>query len=66
VLSITSIAYAIEKESSLAMITLVIALGSWALHEIKICNVGVAMPETISKIVMSWVIYSAIKIYLRE
>jgi hypothetical membrane protein len=65
-LSITSIVYAIERKSSLAMITFIIVLVSWALYGMKIFNVGVAVPETISKIVLLWVMYSAIKIYLSK
>lgn len=65
-LSITSIVYSIERKSSLAMITFIIVLVSWILYEMKIFNVGVAVPETISKIVLLWVMYSAIKIYLSK
>jgi hypothetical membrane protein len=65
-LSITSIVYAIEKKSSLAMITLIIALGLWVLYGLKIFNFGVAVPETISKIVLLWIMYSAIKIYFTK
>jgi len=53
-LSITSTVYATERKSSLAMITFIITLGSWALYGTKIYNVGVAVPETISKVVMLW------------
>jgi hypothetical membrane protein len=65
-LSIISIVYALEQKSSLAIITLIISLGSWALYGMKIFNVKVAVPEIISKIVLLWVMYFAIKIYLSE
>ena len=62
-LSVTSIAYTIEKRSALALVTFVIVLGSWALYGLNVFNVGIAVPETISKIVVLWIMISAIRIY---
>ncbi len=65
-LSITSVMYAAERKSSLALITLLIALVSWALYGLKIRGVGIAVPETISKIMLLWIMYSGIRIYLSK
>ncbi len=66
-IGITSIMYAIERKSSLAVISFIIVLGSWALYEMKIYRAGVAVPEIISTLaVASFLIYSALKIYLSK
>ena len=65
-LSLTSIVYTIEKRSAIALITFIIVLGSWILYGLNIFNIGIAVPETISKIVVSWIMYSAIKIYTNQ
>lgn len=66
-LGITSIVYAIERKSFLAVIALVIGLSSWILYEMKVYSVGVAVPEAISTLaVASFLVYSAIKIYLSK
>ena len=62
-LSLTSIVYSVEKKSILAVTTVIIVLLSWLLYGLQIFNIGIAVPETISKIVILWIIYSAIKIY---
>jgi hypothetical membrane protein len=63
-LSLTSIVYTIEKRSAVALITFLIVLGSWMLYGLGIFNMGIAVPETISKLVAAWIMYSAIKIYI--
>ncbi len=65
-LSLTSIVYTVEKRSAVALITFVIVLGSWALYALNIFNIGIAIPETISKLVVSWIMISAIKIYTNK
>lgn len=65
-LSLTSIVYTIEKRSSVAFFTFLIVLGSWMLYELGIFNTGIAVPETVSKLVVAWIMYSAIKIYVSE
>ncbi|UCC57693.1 MAG: DUF998 domain-containing protein [Candidatus Bathyarchaeum sp.] len=65
-LSLTSIVYTIEKRSAVALITFIIVLGSWTLYGLNIFNIGIAVPETISKIVVSWIMISAIKIYTNK
>jgi len=64
-LGFASIVYAVEGKSILALTAFVIGLGSWILYWAGIYNAGVAVPETISSVVtVSWVMLSAIKIYL--
>jgi hypothetical membrane protein len=65
-LSITSIMYAAERKSSLALVAFLMALVSWALYGLKIWGVGIAVPEAISKIVLLWIMRSAIRIYLSK
>ena len=65
-LSVTSIVYTVEKRSAVAFVTFIIVLGSWALYGLNILNIGIAVPETISKIVVSWIMISAIKIYMNK
>lgn len=65
-LSLTSIVYTVEKRSALALITFLIALGSWTLYGLNMFNIGIAVPEAISKIVVSWIMISAIKIYTNK
>ena len=64
-LILTSILYAIERKSSLALIGLIIGLLSWAFYWARIYSAGVAVPETISTVaVIPWIISSALKIYI--
>ena len=63
-LSITTIVYTLEKRSKLAFTTFLIVMFSWLLYTMNIFNIGVAVPETISKLVILWIMVSAIKIYL--
>jgi len=65
-LSLTSIVYTVEKRSAVALITFTIVLGSWTLYGLNIFNIGIAVPEAISKIVVSWIMISAIKIYTNK
>ena len=62
-LSITSIVYTIEKRSAVALITFSIAMFSWLLYTLNIFNIGIAVPETVSKLVVAWIMYSAIRIF---
>jgi hypothetical membrane protein len=64
-LGFASIVYAAEGKSILALTAFVIGLGSWILYWAGIYSAGIAVPETISSVVtVSWVMLSAIKIYL--
>ncbi|MDH4221891.1 MAG: DUF998 domain-containing protein [Candidatus Bathyarchaeota archaeon] len=64
-LGLASIVYAVERKSVLALAAFVIGLGSWILYWAGMYSAGVAVPETISSVVtVSWVMLSAIKIYL--
>jgi hypothetical membrane protein len=65
-LSVTSIVYTVEKRSAVALTTFLIVLGSWMLYSLNIFNIGIAVPETISKLVVAWIMYSAIKIYINK
>ncbi len=63
-LSLTSIVYTVEKRSAVALITFLIGMFSWLLYGLNIFNIGIAVPEMVSKIVVLWIMYSAIKIYV--
>ncbi len=63
-LSLTSIVYTVEKRSAVALSTFIIVMFSWLLYGLNIFNIGIAVPETVSKLVLAWIMYSAIKIYL--
>jgi len=61
----TSILYAVERKSYLAVAAFVIAVASWAFYWAGIYSAGVAVPETISSAaVVSWIVPSAFKIYM--
>lgn len=62
-LSVTSIVYTVEKKSKAALATFLIVMFSWLLYALNIFNIGVAVPETTSKLVLLWIMISAIKIY---
>jgi hypothetical protein len=64
ILSITSIVYTLEKRSALALTTFMIVMLSWLIYFSKIIEIGIAIPETLSKLVLLWIIYSSIKIFL--
>lgn len=63
-LSLTSIVYTVEKRSASALIAFIVVMISWLLYGLGIFKVGIAVPETVSKLVVTWIIYSAIKIYV--
>ena len=65
-LILTSIVYSMEKRSKLALATFLIVMFSWLFYALPIFNIGIAVPETISKIVVVWIMYSAIKIYTNK
>jgi len=65
-LSVTSIVYTVEKRSAVAFIMFVIVMFSWLLYALNIFNIGIAVPETVSKLVLAWIMYSAIKIYFHK
>ena len=64
-LGFASLVYAVERKSILALAAFVIGLGSWILYSAGMYSAGVAVPETISSVVtVSWVMLSALRIYL--
>lgn len=62
-LSITSIVYTLEKRSTFALVTFLVVMFSWLLYALNIFNIGIAVPEMVSKLVVLWIMYSAIRIY---
>jgi hypothetical membrane protein len=62
-LSVTSIVYTVEKRSAFALVTFLIVMFSWLLYGLNIFSVGIAVPETVSKLVILWIMYSALRIY---
>lgn len=61
---IASLTYAVEKKSYLGVIALFVGLSSWVLYWVGIYSSGVAVPETVSTlIVLLWVMSSAIRLY---
>ncbi|MCJ7722157.1 hypothetical protein MUO98_07125, partial [Candidatus Bathyarchaeota archaeon] len=62
-LSITSIVYTLEKRSTFALVTFLVVMFSWLLYALTIFNIGIAVPEMASKLVVLWIMYSAIRIY---
>jgi hypothetical membrane protein len=62
-LSATSVVYSVEKRSAFALATFLTVMFSWLLYSLNIFNIGIAVPETASKLVLLWIMYSAIKIY---
>ncbi len=65
-LSLTSIVYTVEKRSAAALTTFIIVIFSWLVYGLNILNIGIAVPETVSKLVLAWIMYSAIKIYISK
>ena len=66
-LGLASIAYAVERKSILASVAFIIGLGSWMLFWAGIYGGGIAIPETISSVVVTiWVMSSAFKILLKN
>jgi hypothetical protein len=62
-LSITTIVYTIEKRAPVALATFVIVMFSWLLYALNVFNIGIAVPETASKLVLLWIMISALRIY---
>jgi len=65
-LSLTSIVYTVEKRSAVALSTFIIVMFSWLLYGLNMFKIGIAVPETVSKLVLAWIMYSAIKIYISK
>jgi hypothetical membrane protein len=62
-LSVTSIFYTAEKKSAFALATFLAVMFSWLLYLLNIFSIGIAVPETVSKLVLLWIMYSALRIY---
>lgn len=62
-LSLTSVVYTVEKRSAFALITFSMVMFSWLVYTLNIFNIGIAVPETVSKLVVAWIMYSAIRIF---
>ncbi len=62
-LSITTIVYTIEKRSTVAFVTFLIVMFSWLFYALNIFETGIAVPETVSKLIVFWIMVSAIRIY---
>jgi len=64
-LGITSLLYAVERKSYLAVAAFAIGLISWIFYWAEIYTTGVAVPETISSVtVLFLIIPSALRIYI--
>jgi len=62
-LSVTSIVYTFENKSVFALTIFLFVMLSWLIYTLNIFNIGIAFPETVSKLVLLWIMYSGIKIY---
>jgi len=63
-LGVTSLLYAVEGKSYLAVAAFAVGLISWIFYWAEIYSAGVAVPETISSAaVLFWIIPSALRIY---
>ena len=62
-LSLTSIVYSVEKRSTFALVTFLVVMFSWLIYSLNVLNIGIAIPEIISKFIVVWIIFSAIQIY---
>ena len=65
-LSATSIVYGYEKRSKLAIATFLVVMFTWLLYSLNAFNMGIAVPETTSKLVLLWIMWSGIKILLNK
>jgi hypothetical membrane protein len=65
-LSLTSLVYGYEKRSKLALGTFGVAMLTWLIYGLHVFDWSIAVPETVSKIVVAWIMYSAIKIYINK
>jgi len=65
-LSLTAIIYWYEKKSKFAITTFLAVMFTWFLYSIGTFNMGIAVPETMSKLVLLWIMWSGIKILLKK
>ncbi|RLG96940.1 hypothetical protein DRO29_03875 [Candidatus Bathyarchaeota archaeon] len=66
-LGVTSILYAVERKSLLALIAFAVGLGSWILYWLGTYHAGIAVPETLSSLAVAvLIVSSAVKIYLKR
>jgi len=65
-LIVTSIIYTIERKSTIAFTTFLIVFASWTTYSLGVIDTGIAVPETVSKIVIVWIMISGIKIYIKK
>jgi hypothetical membrane protein len=66
-LALASISYTIEKRSILSFSAFIVGLSSWILYGLKIYDTGIAVPETISAIMVAiWVMINAYKIRVKK
>ncbi|MCW4021720.1 MAG: DUF998 domain-containing protein [Candidatus Bathyarchaeota archaeon] len=61
-LSLTSIVYGYEKKSKFAIATFLVVMLTWLMYSLNVFNMGIAVPETMSKLVLLWIMWSGIKI----
>lgn len=65
-LSATSIVYSVEKRSFLAAGTFLAVMFCWLLYALNLFGIGIAVPETVSKLVLLWILYSAVQIFSKK
>ena len=66
-LGITLLVFAVEKRSILAVILFFSAFTSWILYWFKAYTMGIAVPETISAIVVTlWLLVTTFRMHLEE
>jgi hypothetical membrane protein len=65
-LSLTSIVYGYEKKSKFAIATFLVVMFTWLIYSLKVFNMGIAVPETMSKLVLLWIMLSGIQIFLNK
>jgi len=65
-LSLTSVVYGYEKRSKFAIGTFLVVMFTWLLYSLNAFNMGIAIPETMSKLVLLWIMWSGIKILLNK
>ena len=65
-LSLTSIVYGWEKGSKFAIGTFLVVMFTWLLYSLNVFNMGIAVPETMSKFVLLWIMGSGIKLFFKK
>ncbi|MBT8171861.1 DUF998 domain-containing protein [Candidatus Bathyarchaeota archaeon] len=65
-ISITSIVYIVEKRSLFTATTFLLVMITWLLYILGIIKIGIAFPETISKLVLLWIIFVGLRIYFNK